>query len=150
MEWSLYSIPSRSAPFHCVPFHSAPFYSVNPNRAWVHMDSSISTGIRTVGTHEDTGRTRASYLSNGARTSIILSLPIDIPRWYTPLSLWHLLDTPFNIREVDPSNINISRDIYTYVKTWHLILIPRKMRQSVYSYNRVYAFVLSHFKTKVD
>ena len=32
-----------------------------------------------VGTHEGTGRTQVWYLSNGAGTGIILSVPIDIP-----------------------------------------------------------------------
>jgi len=34
---------------------------------------------RVVGTHEGTWRTQVWYLSNGAGTGIILSVPIDIP-----------------------------------------------------------------------
>jgi len=44
---------------------------------WVPMDTSIPTGIRIVGTHDGTGRTRVSYLSNGAGTGIILFVPMD-------------------------------------------------------------------------
>ena len=42
------------------------------------MDTSIPTGTRIVGTHEDTGRARVSYLSNGAGTGIILFVHMGI------------------------------------------------------------------------
>jgi len=40
------------------------------------METSIPAGTRIVGIHEGTRRTRVSYLSNEAETSIILSLPM--------------------------------------------------------------------------
>lgn len=46
------------------------------------MDTSISTGICIVGTHEGMGRAPISYLSNRVETSITLSVSmgtIDIP-----------------------------------------------------------------------
>jgi len=38
------------------------------------MDTSIPAGTRIVDTHEGTGWTHVSYLSNGAETGIILSV----------------------------------------------------------------------------
>jgi len=40
------------------------------------MDTSIPAGTRIVGTHEGMGRTLVSYLSSGADTGIILSVPM--------------------------------------------------------------------------
>ena len=40
------------------------------------MDTSIHTGTCIVGTHEGTERARVPYLSNGAGTGIILSVPM--------------------------------------------------------------------------
>ena len=42
---------------------------------WIPLDTSPA-GTRIVGTHEDTGQTRVSYLSNEAGMCIILSVPI--------------------------------------------------------------------------
>ena len=49
------------------------------------MDTSIPAGTRIVSTHEGVERARVSYLSNGAGTSIKLSVPMDCHLWHRAL-----------------------------------------------------------------
>jgi len=51
------------------------------------MDTSIATDTLIVGTHEGTGQARKWYLSNGADTGILLSVPMGT-HWHPYLSLW--------------------------------------------------------------
>ena len=48
------------------------------------------------------------------------------------------------------SNINITPNIYIYVKTWYLISMTREMKSSVYSHNSLYVLLLSHITVKLD
>jgi len=50
--------------------------------SWVPMNTHGYLNNYIIGTHEGTERARVSYLSNGAGTNIILSVPIHIPRLY--------------------------------------------------------------------